>query len=118
MEFGPAQPARKCTNFKELCEDLFPNFQPRNRLAPLVPSSISSLATSSSSTVELASTPSMANIPIDPAPFVPQGQEILHVPGRNGICRVVLPMHARKHEDWAIISTNPRPAEVFFPWSE
>lgn len=56
----------------------------------------------------------MANIPIDPRPFVPHGFEIQHIEGRNSVQRVVLPHRARRHEDWAIVTINPLPDEVFF----
>lgn len=56
----------------------------------------------------------MANIPIDPQPFVPPGFQIQHIPGRNTVQRVVLPHRARRHEDWAIVTIHPLPDEVFF----
>jgi hypothetical protein len=57
----------------------------------------------------------MANIPIDPAQFVPHGFNILHVEGRNSVQRVILPCHARRHEDYAIATINPMPeGEVLF----
>jgi hypothetical protein len=51
----------------------------------------------------------MANIPIDPEPFVPNGFEILHVEGRTAMHRVVLPRRGRKHEDFTIATINPMP---------
>ena len=57
----------------------------------------------------------MANIHIDPLPFVPNGFRIQEVEGRNGVSRVILPHRPRRHEDWAIATINPHPNEVFFP---
>ena len=57
----------------------------------------------------------MANIPIDPRPFVPQGFNIQQVPRRNGVARVVLPQRPRRHEDWAIATIHPLPADAPFP---
>jgi hypothetical protein len=51
----------------------------------------------------------MANIPIDPSDFVPNGFQVLHVEGRTGVQRVVLPRRARRHEDWAIVTIAPMP---------
>jgi hypothetical protein len=57
----------------------------------------------------------MANIPIDPTQFVPNGFNILHVEGRTSVQRVILPRRARKHEDYAIASINPMPeGEILF----
>jgi hypothetical protein len=57
----------------------------------------------------------MANIPIDPTQFVPNGFNILHVEGRMSVQRVILPRRARKHKDYAIASINPMPkGEVLF----
>ena len=50
----------------------------------------------------------MANIPIDPRPFVPRGFQILHVEGRTAFHRVVC-CH-RQHEEYAIASIFPIPA--------
>ena len=57
----------------------------------------------------------MANIPIDPQPFVPQGFQIQAIEGRNGVARVIVPHRPRRHEDWAIASIFPHPNKVFFP---
>jgi hypothetical protein len=51
----------------------------------------------------------MANIPIDPRPFVPRGFQILEVPGRVAIKRVVVPRRQQQHEDIAIATINPVP---------
>jgi hypothetical protein len=51
----------------------------------------------------------MANIPIDAAPFVPRGFQLLHVEGRTAVQRVVLPRRSRRHEDYAIATINPMP---------
>jgi hypothetical protein len=57
----------------------------------------------------------MANIPINPEPFVPNGFEILHVEGRTVVHRVVLPRRGRKHEDFAIATITPMPpGQVLF----
>jgi hypothetical protein len=52
----------------------------------------------------------MANIPIDPAPFFPNGFEVLQVEGRTAVQWVVLPRRARRHEDYAIATIAPMPA--------
>jgi hypothetical protein len=51
----------------------------------------------------------MANVPINPEPFVPNGFEIVHVEGRTAVHRVVLPRRGRKHEDFAITAITPMP---------
>jgi hypothetical protein len=51
----------------------------------------------------------MANVPINPEPFVPNGFEIVHVEGRTAVHRVVLPRRGRKHEDFAIATITPMP---------
>jgi hypothetical protein len=51
----------------------------------------------------------MANIPIDPVDFVPAGFQVLHVEGRTGVQRVVLPRRARRHKEWAIATISPMP---------
>jgi hypothetical protein len=51
----------------------------------------------------------MANVPIDPEPFVPNGFEIVQVDGRTAVHRVVLPRRGRKHEDFAIATITPMP---------
>jgi hypothetical protein len=57
----------------------------------------------------------MANISIDPRPFVPHGYEIQQVEWRNGLARVVLPHRQHRHEDWAIASIHPIPVDAPFP---
>jgi hypothetical protein len=52
---------------------------------------------------------SMANIPIDPRQFVPPGFQILHIPGRVGVKRVVVPRRPRNHEHYAIATIEPVP---------
>jgi hypothetical protein len=44
----------------------------------------------------------MANIPIDPAPFIPNGFEVLQVEGRTTVQWVVLSHRSRRHEEYAI----------------
>jgi hypothetical protein len=51
----------------------------------------------------------MANIPIDPAPFVPNGFEVLQIEGRIDVQLVVLPRRARRHEEYAIATIAPMP---------
>jgi hypothetical protein len=51
----------------------------------------------------------MANIPIDPRPFVPHGFEIQHIEGRVGVKRVVVARKPRLHEQYAIATINPFP---------
>jgi hypothetical protein len=49
----------------------------------------------------------MANIPIDPQPFVPPGFQIRHIEGRIAVHRVVLPHRPRRHEEFAIATIHP-----------
>lgn len=56
----------------------------------------------------------MANIPIDPHPFVPPGFQIQQIEGWNGVAQVVLPRRPRGHEEWAIVTIQPLPDEVHF----
>jgi hypothetical protein len=51
----------------------------------------------------------MANIPIDPADFIPTGFQVRHVEGWTGVQWVVLPRRACRHEDWAIATISPMP---------
>jgi hypothetical protein len=53
--------------------------------------------------------PPMANIPIDPRPFVPHGFQIQHIEGRNSVKRVVVARRPRLHEQYAIATFNPMP---------
>ena len=57
----------------------------------------------------------MANIPIDPHPFVPHGFDIQQVKGRNGVARVVLPHRHHRHQDCSIATIHPLPADAPFP---
>jgi hypothetical protein len=41
----------------------------------------------------------MANIPLDPRQFVPRGFEILHVPGRAAVKRMVVNRRPKAHKD-------------------
>jgi hypothetical protein len=51
----------------------------------------------------------MANVPINPEPFVPNGFEIVQVEGRTAVHRVVLSRQGRKHLDFAIATITPMP---------
>jgi hypothetical protein len=51
----------------------------------------------------------MANIPIDPTPFVPPRFHVQHLEGRTSVQMVVLPRCARRHEDFAIATISPMP---------
>jgi hypothetical protein len=51
----------------------------------------------------------MANIPIDPQPFVPQGYQIQNIAGRLGVKRVVVPRRPKEHEQYAIATITPFP---------
>jgi hypothetical protein len=53
--------------------------------------------------------PTMANIPIDPRPFVPQGYQIQNIAGRLGVKRVVVPRRPKEHEQYAIATITPFP---------
>ena len=122
---GPARDPSVVSSFSQLCKGSFPNFQPRIALASSTSALRSSAspqlsnpalpASSSPSTVSASAVASMAYIPIDPRPFVPPGFDILKVPGRNGVARVVLPQRPRRHEDWAIATIHPLPADAPFP---
>jgi hypothetical protein len=64
----------------------------------------------SSATLSPVNSPTaMANIPIDPRPFVPHGFEIQHIEGRVGVKRVVVTRKPRLHEQYAIATINPFP---------
>ena len=66
-------------------------------------------------TLRQCSAPSMANMPIDPQPFIPQGFQIQAIEGRNGVSHAIVPHRQRRHEDCVIESIFPHPNEVFFP---
>jgi hypothetical protein len=51
----------------------------------------------------------MANIPIDPRPFVPAGYQIQHIAGRVGVKRVVVPRRPKEHEQYSIATFDPFP---------
>jgi hypothetical protein len=88
------------------------SFNELTKLSSLAPSA-AILATSSSSSAIVNPSPCplqssplstkssqdqavMANIPINPEPFVPNGFQIVHVDGRTAVHRVVLPRRGRK----------------------
>ena len=82
---GPAIQIRQATSFKELVTGFFPNFQPRQVPDSSHSSALSFCATPSTSSpptsayapprseLRQCDAPPMANIPIDPQPFVPHG---------------------------------------------
>jgi hypothetical protein len=51
----------------------------------------------------------MVNFPIDPRQFVPRGFEILQVPGRTAVKRVVVARRPRAHKEFGIASITPFP---------
>jgi hypothetical protein len=51
----------------------------------------------------------MANIPIDPRPFVPLGYQIQHIEGRLAVKRVVVRRRPKEHEQYAIATIDPFP---------
>jgi hypothetical protein len=51
----------------------------------------------------------MANIPIDPQPFVLPGFQIQHIEGRTTVHRVVLLRRPHRHEEYAIATIQPMP---------
>lgn len=123
---GPAHEPPVVSSFRELCLGYFPNFQPRLALAssasppsgstpPLQCSNATSVPSRSSLLVQSRVSATMANIPIDPCPFVPHGFKIQHIEGHNGVARVVLPHRQQSHVDWAIATIHPLPAEAHFP---
>jgi hypothetical protein len=85
-----------------------PQFVPSSSLATVNPS-IFSAQSPLALPLTLAEKAVMANIPINPEPFVPNGFEILQVEGRTAVHRVVLPRRGRKHEDFAIATITPMP---------
>jgi hypothetical protein len=54
----------------------------------------------------------MANIPINPEPFVPNGFQIVHVEGRTAVHRVVLPRRGRKKMKISPLPPSPRCPKV------
>jgi hypothetical protein len=62
-----------------------------------------------------ASIPTMANIPIDPKPFVPHNFQIQHITGRVATKWVVVLRRPREHEQYAIATFDPFP-EVLVPF--
>jgi hypothetical protein len=51
----------------------------------------------------------MVNFPIDPRQLVPRGFEILQVPGRTAVKRVVVARRPKAHEEFGIASITPFP---------
>jgi hypothetical protein len=54
-----------------------------------------------------ASIPTMANIPIDPKPFVPHNFQIQHITGRVATKWVVVLRRPREHEQYVIATIHP-----------
>jgi hypothetical protein len=104
---GPILEAVTALSFRELAAALSPlPFQS----APSFPLSIvnpSSPVSPQSPLMQSLKQAEMANVPINPGPFVPNGFEIVHVEGRMAVHRVVLPRRGRKHEDFAIATITP-----------
>jgi hypothetical protein len=66
----------------------FPQFSGHSSFASSTPPSTVNPCSSSSAQ---ADSKTMANVPIDPRPFVPPGFQIQHVEGRTSVHRVVVP---------------------------
>jgi hypothetical protein len=111
---GPALPIKTFSSFKELFSFHF------SAVSSFSPASSPSTATvNPSSPPRPAAAPAksvaMANIPIDPQPFVPPGFQIQHIEGRTAVHRVVLPRRPRRHEEYAIATIQPMPeGQVLF----
>jgi hypothetical protein len=108
---GPCLPPITASEFKETFSS--PLFSPLpEQLAPLASQNCTVNPSSLTSPVALPPCPSapMANIPIDPAPFVPNGFEVLQVEGQTAVQWVVLPRHARRREEYAIATIALMPA--------
>ena len=88
---GPAQEPRLVASFRELVSGHFLNFQPRPQTdsshstptSSYVPTQSSSPPSLTDSELQISAEATMANIPIDPHPFVPHGFQIQHIEGRT-----------------------------------
>jgi hypothetical protein len=105
---GPVEPVKVFSTFKELFSFSGSSQSPNS---PALSPSRGTVNPSSSPT--LAAAPAkcsaMANIPIDPQPFMPPGFQIQHIEGRTAVHRVVLPRRPRRHEEFAIATIHPMP---------
>jgi hypothetical protein len=117
---GPNLEAVTAVSFKELfsLSPLLPSATPQS-VPPSSSETVNPNSPSAQSPLALPLCPvekaTMANIPINPEPFVPNGFEILQVEGRTAVHRVVLPRRGRKHEDFAIATITPMPpGQVLF----
>lgn len=115
---GPSPQVMMAASLRDLSLGFFPNLQPKQLPAPS--HSPNTVQTSSSSTLVSVggfSAPSteMANIPFNPTPLVPHGFEVIHIKGRNGVSRAVVPHRSPCHEYFAIVTIHPLPDEVHFP---
>jgi hypothetical protein len=112
---GPAPAFQEVTSFRDFSAFLY-----GKKFSPTFVASASSHSPPSSSPEpplpppvvaeqSEAHTPTMANIPIDPRPFVPQGYQIQNIAGRVGVKRVVVPRRPKEHEQYAIATITPFP---------
>jgi hypothetical protein len=102
---GPALKPIYSTRLKDFAE-FFSQFSGHSSFASLSPPPI---VNPNASSPAQADSGAMANILIDPRPFVPPGFQIQHVEGRTAIHRVVVPRRTRQNEEVAIASITPMP---------
>jgi hypothetical protein len=112
---GPAPLIQEVTSFSD-----FSGFLSGEKISPafVVPASSHSppslspqprLLQTSTAAPSASQDPAMANIPIDPRPFVPLGYQIQHIEGRLAVKRVVVRRRPKEHEQYAIATIDPFP---------
>jgi hypothetical protein len=113
---GPAPKIVYSSCFKDFANLLSPHFLGTSSLVPSHSSSSPPLLSTVNPEEETLQSPSlvvplepMANISIDPWPYVPRGFQIQHIEGHTAVHRVVVPRHQRQHEDTTIVIINPMP---------
>jgi hypothetical protein len=106
---GPILEAVMALSFRELAAALSPlPFQSAPSFPPCTVNPSSPVPPQSPLT-QAPKQAEMANVPINPEPFVHNGFKIVHMECRTTVHRVVLPRWGRKHEDFAITTITPMP---------
>jgi hypothetical protein len=105
---GPSVPIKKNSTFKELFSFSISAVSPNSPASSPYTATVNPSPLPSSAAAP-AKTLAMANIPIDPQPFVLPGFQIQHIEGRTAVHRVILPRRPRRHEEYAISTIQPMP---------
>jgi hypothetical protein len=105
---GPSAPAKIFFSFKDLFSDVNLSQSPKSPASSPSSQTVNPSSSSSPAAAQ-AEVPAMANIPLDPKPFVPPRFQIQDIEGQTMVHRVVLPRGPRCHEEFAIATIQPEP---------